>query len=177
LLAIAYLDARTATIPNWLTLPILALAGGWRLARVVGGALMGMSAQPQQPSGGWAASLFSGGQAVPAFIFMILAWGLCFALWQLHVLGGGDSKTLMGMLALFPTADFGLFLAVGVLVLSLPLPLLRLRGKRLRDAVPALRRRLQSDSFFPTERELEEEGRPYAWTFCLPGVAYLWLLW
>ena len=177
MLTIAYLDARTTTIPNWLTLPTLALAGGWRLAGVVGSALMGMSTQADLLPGGWVASLLSSGEAVPAFVFMILAWGICFALWELHVLGGGDSKTLMGMFALFPTADFGLFLAVGVLVLSLPLLLLRLRGKRLRDAWPVLRRRLQSDSFFPTERELQEEGRSYAWTFCLPGVVYLWLLW
>ncbi len=177
LFTIAYLDARTATIPNWLTLPAMALFGGWRLLRVAVTALSARYLQPGRMSGGWVASLFSDAQAMPALAFMIVAWGLCFALWELHVLGGGDSKALMGMLALFATAEFVIFLAIAVLILSLPLLWIKWRGKRPPGIVAALRRRLEVGSFFPTERELEEQGRPYAWTFCVPAVIYLWLLW
>jgi len=107
----------------------------------------------------------------------VLAWALCFVLWELHILGGGDAKTLMGIFALFPTVEFALFLTIGVLVLSLPLLVLRLRHRRLLEVLQALGKRLKEGPFFPTQRELQEQGRPYAWTFCLPGVVYLWLLW
>jgi len=116
-------------------------------------------------------------QALHALLFMILAWGLCFALWELHILGGGDAKTLMGIFALFPTVDFSVFLAVAMLILTLPLLLLKLRGRRLRDILQTLGKRLKEGSIFPTQHELEEKGRPYAWTFCLPGAIYLWFLW
>jgi Flp pilus assembly protein protease CpaA len=128
-------------------------------------------------SGGWAQSAVSQEQAMPALLFAVGAWAFCFLLWELHILGGGDAKTLMGMLALFPSTDFVFFLSVAVLVLSLPLLLLKMRGKPLRSIPAELAKRLRSRSVLPTERELETEGRPYAWTFCLPGVLYLWLLW
>jgi len=54
---------------------------------------------------------------------------------------------------------------------------LRLRGRPWRDIPQAIGKRLKEGAFLPTQRELEEEGRPYAWTFCLPGVFYLWFLW
>lgn len=139
----------------------------------MGYALNAVVIQLSRSPSGWGA----GQQALAALLFMMVAWGFCFALWELHILGGGDAKTLMGMFALFPTFDFAVFLAVSVLVLSLPLLLHRLRGRRLRGISQAISKRLKEGPFFPTQRELEEEGRPYAWTFCLPGVAYLWFLW
>jgi len=177
LLAIAYLDARTATIPNRLTLPALALLGTWRVLRTAGYALSTVITQFGRPLSGWAQRLITDPQALADLLFMIVAWGFCFALWEIHVLGGGDAKTLMGIFALFPTVGFVVFLAVAVLVLSLPLLLLRLRGRQMRDIPRAIGKRLKEGAFFPTPRELEEEGRPYAWTFCLPGVVYLWFLW
>ena len=173
MLTIAYVDARTAAISNRLTLPAIALLGTWRVLRGVRYALNAVLIQLSRSPSGWG----TGQQALAALLFMMLAWGFCFTLWELHILGGGDTKTLMGMFALFPTFDFAVFLAMSVLVLSLPLLLLRLRGRRLRDISQAISKRLKEGPFFPTQRELEEEGRPYAWTFCLPGVAYLWFLW
>ena len=177
LLTISYLDARTATIPNWLTLSAMSLLGVWRLLRA-GWHVVGLMWTRFGPTpGGWVQSAVSAEQAIPVLIFTAIAWAFCFILWELHFLGGGDAKTLMGILALFPSTGFVFFLAVAVLVLSLPLLLLRMRGKRLRDISGELAKRLRSRSFLPTQRELETEGRPYAWTFCLPGVLYLWLLW
>jgi Flp pilus assembly protein protease CpaA len=167
LLGIAYIDARTATIPNWLTLPAMASLVGWRLIRA-GCYVVGVSL------GRWGQCSAAD---VQALLFTIVAWGFCFALWELHILGGGDSKTLMGILALFPSADFVVFLSLAVLVLSLPLLVLKQRGKGWRGVPGTVRKRLQTGSLFPTQRELEEEGRPYAWTFCVPGVIYLWFLW
>ncbi len=174
LLAIAYIDVRTATIPNWLTLPAMAWMGGWRLSRAGCHVL-------NEAMGRAGVSLGQWGQCsaadVQALLLTFVAWGFCFALWELHILGGGDSKTLMGILALFPSAEFVVFLSLGVLILSLPLLLLKLRGKEWDGVSATLRERLQAGSLFPTQRELEEEGRPYAWTFCVPGVIYLWFLW
>jgi Flp pilus assembly protein protease CpaA len=145
--------------------------------RVAGYVLNAVITRLGRPPSGWMQRHFADQQAVTALLFMSLTWGFCFVLWELHILGGGDAKTLMGMFGLFPTSDFAVFLAVAVLILSLPLLLLRLRGRPLRDIRRALGQRLQRGTLLPTQRQLEEEGRPYAWTFCLPGVVYLWFLW
>lgn len=174
LLTIAYVDARTATISNRLTLPAMALLGGWRVVRGACYVLGVAIAQFGLSTGRWEQCSVADAHAL---LFVLGAWGFCFALWELHILGGGDVKLLMGILALFPSANFVVFLSLAVLILSLPLLLVRLRGKKLRDFPQALRKRLSAGSLFPTQRELEEEGRPYAWTFCVPGVIYLWFLW
>lgn len=180
LLTISYVDARTAIIPNWLTLSAMSLLGAWRLLRagwhVVGLLWMRLSPALGHPVG-WVQRAVSEQQAIPALLFVVIAWAFCFLLWELHVLGGGDAKTLMGIFALFPSTDFVFFLAVAMLVLSMPLLLLKMRGRRLSELLAQLAKRLRSKSLLPTQRELETEGRPYAWTFCLPGVLYLWLLW
>jgi len=168
---------RTATISNRLTLPAIALVGGWRV--LMGGwhllkaaiARLGLSSAAV-----WQRAA-SDERAWSALLFMILAWAGTFLLWELHILGGGDTKTLMGILALFPRGDFVAFLAAAVLILSLPLLVLRMRGKGWRNLPSALHDRLERGSLFPTQQELEEQGRPYAWTFCLPAVMYLWFLW
>ena len=177
LVAIAYVDARTAIIPNQLTLPAIALLGRWRAihggwyALTVTAARLGLLSHTQIHLG------LVDGQALSRLLFVLLAWGLCFLLWQLHVVGGGDAKTLMALFALFPTADFGAFLCAGVLILSLPLLALKLWRTGPCTCWQVLREKLTEGPLLPTERELEAKGQPYAWTFCLPGVAYLWFLW
>jgi len=163
LVAIAYVDARTAIIPNQLTLPAIALFGGWRAihggwyALTVTATRLGLLSDTQMQLG------LVDGQALPRLLFMLLAWGLCFLLWQLHVVGGGDAKTLMALFALFPSTDFGASL--------------KLWRNGPRTCWQALREKLTEGPLLPTERELEAKGQPCAWTFCLPGVAYLWFLW
>ncbi len=174
LLAIAYIDARTATIPNWLTLPAIALLGGWRLIRSGCHVLNQVMGREGVSLGRWGQCSAAD---VKVLLFTIVAWVFCFALWELHILGGGDSKALMGILALFPSAEFVVFLSLGVLALSLPLLVRKVRGKERRGVSETVHERLRTGSLFPTQRELEEEGRPYAWTFCVPGVIYLWFLW
>ncbi|MBM4429673.1 MAG: hypothetical protein FJ026_04895 [Chloroflexi bacterium] len=177
LLAIAYLDMRTATISNRLTLPVMALSGGWRVLAGSWYLLKAMVAGLGLSSATSWQRTANDARAWSALVFMCVAWACVFVLWELHILGGGDTKTLMGILALFPSGDFVAFLAAAVLVLSLPLLTLRLRGRRWPDVANALHKRLERGSLFPTQRELQEQGRPYAWTFCLPAVIYVWLLW
>jgi len=143
--AVALWDLRTATIPNWLTLPVMAAAGGWRLYQ-----------------GRW---------------YVLLIWAMLYLVWRVNIVGGGDAKLLMGLFALFPTLDFALAFAVMVLVLSMPLIVAGHWGKCPADIIWAIVDRVQAGRLLPTRKELEEHGRPYAWTFCLPGAIYLWLLW
>ncbi len=153
------------------------LLGGWRVLSGVGYVVTTIGSRHTQSLGRWMPYSTGNAQAVSSLLFMVVAWGFCFALWELHVMGGGDSKTLMGLVALFPSTEFAVFIAAAVLVLSLPLLLLKLRRKGMSSIPKTLRGRLQRRAFFPTQQELEEQGRPYAWTFCLPGVIYLWFLW
>jgi len=155
----------------------MSLLGVWRLLRAgwYGVGLVWSRFAPA--SSGWVQLALSEKQALSALVVTIIAWAFCFLLWSLHILGGGDAKTLMAILALFPSTDFVLFLAVAMLVLSLPLLWLKMRGRQLGDILSRLAGRVRSGSLLPTQHELETEGRPYAWTFCLPGVLYLWLLW
>jgi Flp pilus assembly protein protease CpaA len=177
LLAIAYGDWRRTIIPNRLTFPAIILFGGWRAVRgawhILGLAALRFVASP----GDWAKHAGDATQAGVALQFTLVAWVLCLALWTLHVVGGGDAKTLMALFALFPTSDFAVFLSLSVLALGLPVVLLKLRGRRLSDVPAALVRWLKAGHLFPSERQLEEEGKPYVWMFCLPGVVYLWFLW
>jgi Flp pilus assembly protein protease CpaA len=162
LLSIAWVDARTGTIPNRLTLPALIPVGLWRV-------LDGLATLAKLK---WLQGLSAGTRSIPMLLFMALTWALCFALWDLHIIGGGDAKTLMGIFGLFPVADFAMTLALSILILSLPL--LALRLPRI---ARTLKTRWRQRQLLPSEQQLREEGRPYAWTFCLPTVAYLWLFW
>jgi Flp pilus assembly protein protease CpaA len=177
LAAIAYSDWRTTRIPNRLSLSGLVLFGGWRIVRGAWHGLGLLALRVLAASPAWARTASSDGGAWSALRFMLLAWAVTFVLWELHMIGGGDAKTLMGLLALFPSAGFLLFLCVGVLVLGLPTVLLNLRGRKPREIPGALFRWVKEGHLLPSERQLAEEGRPYVWMFCLPGVVYLWFRW
>ena len=138
-------DVRTATIPNWLTLPMMAAVGGWRLYQ-------------------WSWNV-------------LLIWAMLYLVWRANILGGGDTKLLMGLFALFPTLDFALIFSAVVLIVSVPLIVARHWGKHPADILWAIVDRVQAGRLLPSREELEEHGQSYAWTFCLPGVIYLWLLW
>jgi len=146
------------------------LLGGWRL-------LQGLVGPLHIPVNQETSALLGSSASFSTLVFVLLAWIACFALWELHIIGGGDAKTLMGILALFPTSRFLLFLSVAVLILSTPLLILKILRRPQEHVFEELQQRLRSGSLFPTQQDLEDEGRPYAWTFCLPAVVYLWFLW
>ena len=177
LLAIACGDARTAIIPNQLTLPSMVLFGGWRVLEAGLWVLGTLGVQFDLPIVTQAHLATIRERALPNLLFMLVAWALCFALWELHIVGGGDAKALMGIFALFPTARFAVFLCVAVLLLSLPIMLVKLFGRKDRGYWEAVRTKLTTGSIMPTEQDLESRGQPYAWVFCLPGVVYLWCQW
>jgi hypothetical protein len=145
LVAVALWDALRSRIPNWLTLPIMLLAGGYELYRRE-----------------WS---------------VLLVWALSFLLWEMHILGGGDAKLIMGLYALFPERLFVLMLLEGILITRLPYLVAKYSGRPTVGLLSRGVRRLRTDGWRPTSAELQRHGRSLAWTYCLPGMVYLWLLW
>ena len=110
-------------------------------------------------------------------LHVLAVWLLIYLIWRMNIVGGGDAKLLMGLFALFPTYEFALLFSILVLAVSVPMIIARHWGKRPADLAAAVANRMGEGRFLPTREELETKGRQYAWTFCLPGVVYLWWLW
>lgn len=151
MLAVSIMDHRTGRIPNAVTAPVILGVGGLQLLRGF--------------TGDWAR------------FGLLVAWVLIFALWGLHFVGGGDAKFLMGLYALFPSMEFTTVLALVLLVLIVPLVLLELRRRSVGESLGAAWKRAATGQVLPTERDLTERGRRYAWTFALPGLVYAWMYW
>jgi Flp pilus assembly protein protease CpaA len=107
----------------------------------------------------------------------LIAWVLVYLMWRVNVMGGGDAKLLMGLFALFPSYDFVIVFAVSVLAVSIPLIIIKHWGKTSSELVQGIANRLGRRNVLPTQEELKDQGRRYAWTFCLAGVVYAWLFW
>jgi Flp pilus assembly protein protease CpaA len=151
MIAVAVSDHRSGRIPNWLTAPVIFGVGALRLVQAIGG--------------DWTK------------LGMLVAWGLVFLLWMLHFIGGGDAKFLMGLYALFPNMEFTAVLALILLVLIVPLVLMELRRRPAGESAGSAYRRVVTGQLLPTEQDLQERGRRYAWTFALPGLVYTWIYW
>ena len=145
LLIVSAWDHQSRRVPNWLVLPVMFVALGWRIYE----------------------TLFAG---VNALGFVVVAWIALFLLWQGHILGGGDAKFLMAILAIFPTTQFLIFFSLVVLVVSLPLLIIHCVKTR---SLP-FRHGTDGRVGLPTAEDLHQRGRPYCWTLALPGVIYLW---
>jgi len=151
MVAVAVMDHRTGRIPNTWTAPVLLVVGTVRLVEGLTGNL--------------------------ARVGMVVAWAAIFLLWMLHFIGGGDAKFLMAEVALFPTMEFIALLALILLVITLPLLLLEMKGREVAAVRQSLRDRLLMGLFLPTEEELQQRGRRYAWTFAIPGIIFTWVYW
>lgn len=111
-------------------------------------------------------------------VWIILpVWVLIYMIWRVNVIGGGDAKLLMGLFALFPTFEFVFPFSVVVLIVSLPLLFRRHWWRRPAEMAQGVAQRISSGQIFPTQEELHTHGQQYAWTFCLPGLIYVWWLW
>jgi len=108
---------------------------------------------------------------------VLIAWAVMFALWEMHVLGGGDAKLLMGLYALFPDRIFLFMLAESIVITSLPYLVAKYWGQSPAALVRGSLQRVRTGDLWPTRDELQQQGRSLAWTYCLPGVVYLWLVW
>lgn len=148
LIIVAVWDSRTGLIPNWLTLPVVA----------VGGAL----------------SLYAG--PMEARVILLLTWVVLLLVWSLHIFGGGDAKFLMGLFAFFPRVDFVLVFCIVLFLVTLGLIIADLWRQRPGELGHKLAARLGAHQFLPTSEELIRRGRHYAWTFSLAGVVALWLI-
>lgn len=111
------------------------------------------------------------------YLHVLAIWVLLYLVWRVNIVGGGDAKLLMGLFALFPTLEFILLFSILVLAVSVPMIIARHWGKRPIDLAAAVANRIGRGRFLPTREELETKGQQYAWTFCLPGVVYLWWFW
>lgn len=151
MIAVSVSDQRTGRIPNILTAPVFLVVGGYRL--------------------------LEGFQGEPVRFLLLAVWAIIFVLWMLHFIGGGDAKFLMALYALFPTMEFTAVLAFFLLVITLPLLIWEMRGRRLVEVGRGVRDRVLTGELLPTEAELQERGRRYAWTFAIPGLVYTWLYW
>jgi Flp pilus assembly protein protease CpaA len=151
MIAIAYLDYRSGIIPNVLTAPVIAIVGLYRL--------------------------YEGFTGKPERFVLLVVWAIIFLLWMAHVVGGGDAKFLMALYALFPTMEFTAVLALILLLIMVPLVVLEFRRRSGGGGLGTLWRRLVTGQFLPTEKDLHERGRRYAWTYAVPGLVYLWLYW
>ncbi len=99
-------------------------------------------------------------------------WVAIFSLWQVHFMGGGDAKLLMGFFGLFPDFQLGWLMAASILVTGLPYLALKYRHE-WRSIPQALFFRLITRQLLPSETEFQKEAVPYAFSFCLACVGYL----
>ena len=151
MVAVAWRDHRTGRIANSYTAPVFLAVGAWRL--------------------------YEGVTGEPALLLLFVVWALLFLMWMVHVIGGGGAKFLMALYALFPSMEFTTVLALILLVITVPLLLWEFRGRPVRQTLGNAWRRLATGQLLPSQQELSERGRPYAWTFALPAVLYTWFYW
>jgi Flp pilus assembly protein protease CpaA len=151
MIAVAVSDHRTGRIPNALTAPVFLGVGAYRL--------------------------FEGVTGQPVRLLMLVAWALIFVLWMAHFIGGGDAKFLMALYALFPSMEFTAILALILLLITVPLVLVEFWQRRGSGAAGSAWRRVVTGQLLPSEADLQERGRRYAWTFAVPGLVYTWFYW
>ena len=144
-----WLDLRTQTVPNGLTLPLMAAGLIWQFSQRGLGAL-------------WVLAIW---------------WGILLG-WTLHFYGGGDAKLLMALFAFWPDVRFfwalcGAAVLVGGMALCI-----RYRG-RLRELGSFYLSNLLAFKLHPAEGEETRGGRGPHLTIAavLAGGVYAWLLW
>lgn len=161
MIGIAAWDHWRRRVPNWLVLPVMLAALAYQVY------------------------LFVVDRPASNLGFALVAWVVLFVMWQAHFFGGGDAKFLMALFALFPETRFLAFFALVVLAISVPLLIYQLWQGRRRgpgqegsegegSLLSRMRGRLRDGQLLPTEQDLTARGRPYCWTFALPGVIFLW---
>ncbi len=158
---ISVLDHRNGLIPNRLTAPFFV---GLGLFQVLFAVIV-------------VRSVLDGPVWWLRLLFIVLAFTITFGLWTLHFIGGGDAKFLMALFALFPAMEWVVLLALLLLVLTLPLLLWEMRHRRPGEIWRSFRDRLLTGQFLPSEADLHERGRRYAWTFGVPAMIYTWAYW
>lgn len=131
-------DLRTRRVPNGLTLPLILLGLGVSAVRV------GLGDLPWSALG-----------------FVAVAWVAGLVVWGVRLLGGGDVKLMMGLLALAPTLDHVLALSLALgLGLAVYLTLDRRSGRW--QGVAALIMTVSLGRVLPARAEVAEAYRTRA---------------
>ena len=117
-----------------------------------------------------------GAQALndPATQLVALWWGIAYGLWTLHVLGGGDVRVFMALVALFPSSGMVATLWAGLASVSVAWLVLLYR----RNALNLLMQAGQgiSGGRYPSQEDLAKHGKPTTPGLVLGALAYLWLI-
>ena len=151
LITVSIWDHREGRVRNWLVLPVMLGALLWRLY----------------------ASTVRRTNGLP---FVAVSWIALFLMWRVHIFGGGDSKLLMALFALFPTVRFLILLSVVKVIVSVPLLVSKYARVAPGELIRRIRSRVAQACTLPMAEELRAKGRPLCWTYALPGVLYLWLI-
>ncbi len=173
LVVASVVDLLYRRIPNGLVAPIMAGGLVWQIYRFAMGRSSGLP-------------------------FAVVAWAVIFAIWKVHIFGGGDAKFLMALFALFPDERLLLLVCVGVVLVATPLILCRIvrrlctvptgteegtagdvPGEAGRGPIspPSLTDRVSAWGTpipWPGAEKLESRGQPFVWGFALPGLVYVW---
>lgn len=129
----------------------------------------------------------------------LLAWGMLIVIYLLHILGGGDSKLLMGLFGLFPFVSFYYAFAIFWVITHYPLmvywrlrtadgrnrfkhlalflilqPIHCIAGQMTRERVLHLPQELRET--WPSNDDLSRRGLRMAITISLGGILYLALM-
>ncbi|MCC6190622.1 MAG: prepilin peptidase [Anaerolineales bacterium] len=108
-----------------------------------------------------------------------LTSAICLALWWIRAFGGGDTKLLIALVALFPDARFVYAMMIAVLLGSL-LALIVWDGRAGLRRLAALFV-TASRGAWPDRAEVaaayQKRGRPITFAFSLGAVLYIWLVW
>jgi Flp pilus assembly protein protease CpaA len=151
LIAISVWDRMHQRVPNVLVLPVMFGAFAWQVYLTT-------------TDGIW-----------NRVWFVLFAWVVLFMLWKVNVFGGGDSKLVMALFALFPEMQFLVLFCVVVIAVSIPLLITKYTKRGLRETLKGAGRRMVKGPLLPTAQELHAQGSPHCWSLALPGVIYLWL--
>ena len=186
LVTAAVLDLKTWRAPHAITWPLLLLAVAvrvWEGSWILPFLLLALLLVEMLPLI-WqilAISLLAGTVGWGAWMlndsttrFVALWWGIAYALWTLHVLGGGDVRIFMALAAFFPDSRMIAALWGGFLLVSVVWLLILYR----RNAPVLLVQAGQGilGGRYPSREDLQKEGRPTTPGLALGALVYLWLL-
>ena len=186
LVAAAVLDLKTRRVPHLITWPLLLVvvaARAWEGSWILPVFLLGLILVEWVPAV-WRVSaivlLVGGVQSVawmlddPDTRLIVLWWGVVYVLWTLHVLGGGDVRVFMALVAFFPHPGMVVALWGGLALASIAWLVALYR----RDALGLLVQAGQgmSGGRYPSREDLKEQGRPTTPGLVLGALAYLWFI-
>jgi len=151
-----YCEHKWRLIPNWLTLPGMVLALGWRAGK---GCCCG------HPTEG----------CITGMVTILIIWVGIYMGWLLHFYGAGDAKLLMGLFALFPEIEFLWALAGSIVLVGGAMLLSKYRG-RMKELRGFYLSNLLALRLHPCLEEMESASDPLTFPIAIAGVVYAWIL-